>query len=328
MKIPICFATDDKFFKCLCVCVASILKNANVDDEFEFYILNSNCISHENKNIFTELKKIKNFEVYYIDVDKDVIENLLKKAGITIAPETYFRLFLSSLLPKHLTKVIYLDGDTIVCESIKDLFMTDLSDYYIAGVEDIGYYDNSICFGRKRENFTYVNAGLILVNLEKFRKENVELKFISFLNNPGIKLFHHDQDIINFVLHDKCKILDLRYNVQDTFYNISKGVRLHPAQDRIKKALKNPAIIHFSGSSKPWKFSYSVYAKYWFKYLKYTPYKHNFKISDRIKFSFRKYFFYLKLYFRVILSPILIFYRNINFQLVIILLKKYKFKIF
>ena len=49
---------------------------------------------------------------------------------------TYYRLFLSELLPDDISRVLYLDGDIIVTDSLNDLWTTDMHVKALAGVAD------------------------------------------------------------------------------------------------------------------------------------------------------------------------------------------------
>lgn len=63
-------------------------------------------------------------------------------------------------------------------------------------------------------------------------------------------IIFHDQDVLNYVFHDKKKWLSPRYNIQSSFL-VAKNVTRY-GQEMIK-ALKNPLVIHFCmRGSKPW----------------------------------------------------------------------------
>ena len=73
-KISICFCINDKYVQYLGVVLTSILLN-NRKETFKFYVLSSD-ISEENKNILNTLKKkYKNFEIFYIHIDKNRFKN-------------------------------------------------------------------------------------------------------------------------------------------------------------------------------------------------------------------------------------------------------------
>src|SRR5699024_3228667 len=96
-----------------------------------------------------------------------------------ISVVTYYRLALPNLLPQY-DKLIWLDGDTIVCRDLSCLFNTDMGNNYIAGVlapyvaQDANYAKILGIPNMK----TYVNAGVLLWNLDLMRQNNLEQKFM------------------------------------------------------------------------------------------------------------------------------------------------------
>lgn len=253
-KINVCLACDNNYSKYAGVVIASILSNANPTDNLEFFILDGG-ISDEQKEKIYSLKSINDCNINFIKIDDSLFEDYKKiktLAYITIA--TYYRLKLPSLLP-NVDKIIYLDCDTIVTSSLIDLFNTDITDYAIAGILDI---DKKML----KKNPKYFNAGVILMNLEFWRKQNLE-KFIfnwGKENINNIKL--GDQEILNEVLKNEVKIVSDEWNVQSSnFVNRSSYTN-------------SPKIIHFVAKNKPWGGkSYSYHKNLYFKYLQLTPWK-------------------------------------------------------
>lgn len=253
-KINICLACDNNYSKYAGVVIASILSNANSTDDLNIFILDGG-ISDEQKEKIYSLKSINDCNINFIKIDDSLFEDYKKvktHAYITVA--TYYRLKLPSLLP-NVDKIIYLDCDTIVTSSLIDFFNTDITDYAIAGVLDIS---KKIL----KKNPKYFNAGVILMNLEFWRKQNLE-KFIfnwGKENINNIKL--GDQEILNEVLKNEVKIVNDEWNVQSSnFVNRSSYTN-------------SPKIIHFVAKNKPWGGkSFSYHKNLYFKNLQLTPWK-------------------------------------------------------
>jgi len=267
MNINICFTPDDNYAKHLAVTIVSILKNANVDDEFSFYVLDSG-ISEDKKNKISELNKIKTFYIKYVKFDTSVFEKFqLVQSYFSLA--VYYRLLMADLLP-DIDKVIYLDCDIVVLSSLRKLFEEDINEFYIAGVEDIGHYYNHQVLKTELEKL-HINSGVMIVNLKLWRRDNLGNKLITFARETKEELTFGDQDVINKLLN--CKRLDLKWNVQ-TFpcSHVYNNMIFHPLKDEIIEAVRNPHIIHYITSCKPW--DYDVPFGYlYLKYLQYTPFK-------------------------------------------------------
>ncbi|WP_337616702.1 glycosyltransferase family 8 protein, partial [Prevotella sp.] len=132
---------------------------------------------------------------------------------------TYYRLFLSELLPKDISRVIYLDGDIIVMDSLNDLWATDMHDKAIAAVPDS--YNNKIeHYNRLHypQPLGYFNAGVLLINLDYWRTNNVVSAFCQYASANPDSLYCHDQDILNYVFRESKITLPLRYNMLNEYW--------------------------------------------------------------------------------------------------------------
>lgn len=253
-NINVCLSCDDNYSKYAGVVIASILKNANNDDFLNIYILDGN-ISETNKNKILQLKNIKDCNLYFVNIDEsmfDIYKQINTHSYITLP--AYYRLKLTDILP-NVNKIIYLDCDTIVNTSLKKFFETDLQDNYIGGV-----LDARVKHKKQWKNSNYINSGVVLFNLEKIRTDKIENIFIEYTKKNIKNIQTGDQDIINFALKDKIKILPDAWNVQVSGFASRTCFT------------KYPKIIHFIGSDKPWVFASCVFFKdLYFKYLQDTP---------------------------------------------------------
>lgn len=138
-------------------------------------------------------------------------------------------------------KVIQLDVDTIVCDSLQPIWDIDLTDKWVAWCpEHKGIY--------RPYGPIYYNFGVAVLNLEQMRKDNTVYYMVKALNAQRFNFI--DQDVMNlFAVPDKTVDLDVRYNESFCCGYTS-----------------NPAIVHYAGypdwnknSSVP---RYSYYAQY------------------------------------------------------------------
>lgn len=253
-KINVCISCDENYAKYASVVIASILYNAQDEDLLHFYVLDGD-ISSESKSKILSLTKIKPCEIDFIKVDETKLE-IYKQINTHeyITLPTYYRLILSELLP-DVDKIIYLDCDTVVNTSLKDLFETDLAENIIAGV-----LDARVKHKKKWKNSKYINAGMVVFDLDKIRKEDIEQKFVQFTKNNPEKIETGDQDIINYTLEGRIKILPDEWNVQVSGFASRTSFT------------KRPKIIHYIGYYKPWVFGSCTFFKdLYFKYLQLTP---------------------------------------------------------
>lgn len=278
-RINICLSCDDKYSQYAGVFIASVLSNAKPDSNIDIYILDGG-ISDSQKQKILSLKSIKDCNFNFVQInpeDFNDYKNVCSHKYITIA--SYYRLKLASLL-HDADKVIYFDCDMVANSDLQELFDTDLGNYLFAGVQDISRKKVKI-------NPNYVNAGMLIFNLDLIRKENIEEKFLKYVsgNNNSIKC--GDQTIINEVCKERIKLLNETWNVQSSnFQNRSSYIQ-------------NPKIIHFVGKNKPWSGkSFSPHKNLYFKYLQLTPWHLEKKELDKyLKSTAFAYFKYRPLFF-------------------------------
>jgi len=293
-KIPVIFAIDNDYVKPLSAVIISILKNSSKNTQFEFNVLSS-CLSEDNKNILSSLKKFnKNISFNFINM-REYTENLKlekymsrRKDYTYISVETYYRFYISELFPQH-DKVLYLDADILVLEDIKELYDEDISEYYAGVVQDtvleiyIEKPDEKTCTEPKRDfptyfreklkkkNLKYFNAGVLLFNLKKMREDNVAQKLWEFAEKES-PLEYQDQDILNAVLEEKVKYVDYKWDVLKDLKWFAKQVRDEKKKKYLLKTYKHPGIFHYVGDNKPWilhdsSYNYGFIEKWW-KYYK------------------------------------------------------------
>ena len=284
-KIHIVLSTDDNYFKYLTVTLASILKNANYKDNFVFYILNAG-ISEENKYSLKSLKRIKNFEYFYISIDSEKFNSL--STGFCcehVSRATYYRFLIPELF-KHLDKILYLDVDIIVKKSLKNLWEIDLENKYAAAILDSGKELVQECM-QDLGLSQYFNAGVMLFNITKCDSENIsDILFDNYKKlESENKLKCLDQDVLNYTFKENIKWLSPKYNLQTDLYTDLDYSYLKYGESSVKNAIKKPVIIHYTTDRKPWlNCSDHIYRKEYFKYLKYTPYK-----KEYYKYLFKQF---------------------------------------
>lgn len=167
---------------------------------------------------------------------------------------TYYRLFLSELLPNDINRVLYLDGDIIVMDSLNELWATDMHDKAIAAVPDS--YNNKIeHYNRLHypQPMGYFNAGVLLINLDYWRTNNVVSAFCQYASARPDSLYCHDQDILNYVFRESKITLPLRYNMLNEYwFQTRHSVVSWEFDNQMRYGQQRPAIIHYTGLPKPW----------------------------------------------------------------------------
>lgn len=270
MEINICFGIDNNFCQHCGVTIASILLNSNPEDNYNINII-TDYISQENIKALESLKRIRPFELHVHTISIDEYKKLNYNARLGIA--TFYRWKAFEVLDYD--KVLYLDSDIIVRRDIAELYKTDIDGYFCAGAEDI-IAPAMINELKMEKNSLYINAGVMLINLDYARTNNSAEKFIKFLNNPWERECH-DQEILNYLFQGEIKYFDITWNCMIGYVN-------YYDKKHYNEVCKNPAIVHFITDKKPWiPGTAPAYKTQYFMYLKYTPWFQDYMLAYQLE---------------------------------------------
>ena len=264
--IDIVMAFDDTYAQHSAAAMASILLNCDASSRFRFHILDGG-ISSDKKEKLLKLKKLRDFEITFYDMTK-YDWSIFPDNHIHTSEAAYYRLRIPEILPRNITKVLYLDGDIIVEQDLKELWNIDLSNSALGAVEDANGINLGMRLGVSKK---YFNSGVLLLNLEKFRQANSTKKIVKYVENNRKQISYHDQDILNGMFNDQYKEIPLKWNAGHSMYVPDRRLKHTYTDDDALIARKNPGIIHFT-ENKPWYWGWIPHPledEYW-KYLKYT----------------------------------------------------------
>ncbi len=238
----ICFACDKNYLHYLYITISSILHSAKSSDNHNFYILQSDFTDYE-KDIINKLQNIKKFNIEYLHVDESKLEGC-RKEGYHIPIQTFYRYLIADLKPE-LDKIIYLDVDVEVVGSLNEMWNIDIEGYYLgAALDTIVYKDkeHKEKIGINSDS-DYFNAGVLILNLEEFRKNNLmKILVKSSIDNQN-KFSFGDQDALNVTSVNKFKVIDRKYNFRATLLR-----DIYTTEDL--KGIENSIIKHYVGKDK------------------------------------------------------------------------------
>lgn len=277
-NISIVVASDNHYAILIAALLKSIEINHVSDEHIDFYIIDDG-ISKNNKLKIENVISGNTISIFWFEKKSIIPEGLTIPVDKSAFPlTTYLRLFAPYALSADVEKFIYLDVDTIVMKDISLLWNTDLNNHTIGAVLDVGktvdcewggipnYKELGLSSDTK-----YFNAGVMLIDVKKWRAENVSEKVINTLRIYSEHVVLVDQYGLNVVFANKWQELDPKWN----WFAFKEN--------------EDPSLIHFL-DIKPIFSNYNskeVYKDEFFKYLYMTPWK-NFKpISGRHR-TFRK----------------------------------------
>lgn len=260
---------DNQYVKYCIVMLTSLFEN-NKWEKHSIHIISGELSEDSQKKLTEWIEHKYGNKVHFYMVSKEILHNCpIKESYISLA--AYYRLFLESILPLNLSKILYLDCDLVVTGSLKDFWDVDISHCAVGCVEDM-WSEKADNYTRLNydASFSYFNSGVLLINLDFWRKIGFEAKAIQFIKDHAKELIFFDQDILNALLHDQKIFLPLKYNLQDGFYRVKHRIQKQTVED-VNRALATPIVIHYTGGKKPWNYNSMHPCKdAYFKYLDMT----------------------------------------------------------
>ncbi|MDO4438541.1 MAG: glycosyltransferase family 8 protein [Eubacteriales bacterium] len=283
--MDIVYNCDDGYVKYTAVSICSLYENNKNVKELRVHILGNN-ISENSKAKLSGLaegyeRKISFYDLCgFEELVKELAGGYVNAGKFTIT--ALARLFAVRLLPSDIGRILYLDCDTLVLSELSGLWETELSGKVAAmAAEPTIYPEVKERLGLKVSD-PYFNAGMILIDTELWAKEKILENAMDFYKENNGSLPFSDQDLINFALKDRIKIVSQTYNFITNYYYqsfryLTKNVSWYAncmTKSEWKLAYKAPKIVHFAGDERPWiKGSFNPYKKEFMHYKSLTPWK-------------------------------------------------------
>ena len=270
--IHIACCSNEKLAPMFGVVVTSVGINVTSDDVM-MYLLHNGLKDSTVKRLQKIADRYK-VGLKFLEIDLEILKDCPVDDKIHYGNiMMYARLLLPSMLP-NLDKVIYLDCDLVVCKDLQSLWETDVNDMAVAMAPDLWYQDKGT-LSRLGINNNYLNSGVIVMNLDYWRKHDVQNRLLSYIIDKGKELIYNDQDALNVILQKERWQLPVKYNVTPYYFNRNLDNYPKEMHEEIREARINPIIFHFLGNIKPWSLGCYVPGKKLFmKYQKESGWRH------------------------------------------------------
>lgn len=251
--INICIASDNNYSPLVATTIAS---TCSTTSRFvKFWCLESGITDFNKKMINSLHEKFKNFDIEYITIDKQLIQDFANKISTSghISADTYSRLYIPNLFPQ-MEKMIYLDVDLIVTKDIGELYDFNLGRYALGAVAADYGVDKSKWFTNMEMSTAhhYFNAGVLLLNPKELYEDNFLDKISHIANKYSKHIILGDQDLLNKYFNAQYKELPWRFNLTTRFIEMELAHRDPQHRLQMQKEYQNGVIRHFESKKKPW----------------------------------------------------------------------------
>lgn len=242
-------------------------------DDITFHIVANDLTSNSKTIIFNQVKNSKALVSFYTVPSLLLEAYKLKWGHKRLSMTVFYRCLLATILPETIEKVVYMDCDVLVLQSLRDLWNTPMENIAVAGVQDLletpKEYFSRLEYDSK---YGYFNGGMLLINLDYWRKHNVENRLKEYFRANLDKVVRNDQDIMNAVLYKEKQMLDMKWNVQiDVF--LTKHYSDINLRNKCLAVAGDIGILHYCYRKKPWHYNcIHPMRDLFFKYQKLTPF--------------------------------------------------------
>ena len=249
--INIVYACDSNYNQQLNNSINSILKHCS--ENVSIFIIHDKPVSFEERKLklikkFPNLKRIELFSINKNDIK---FPNLKNKH---VSEATYYRLFIEELIPFEVDFLLYLDADIICIKNLAEHYKRIVdqlkqSEYVIGCRTEFQLNDsNRIKFESLEMNsISYFNAGVMFINFNKWRKNNIGKKLIEKLNDDDLDLEYWDQDLLNNHFDG---------NYIEIYEMLNKPLNVKWEMNR-NEIWSTSVLLHYQGNCKPWNIKYA-----------------------------------------------------------------------
>ena len=244
---------DKNYILPLQVMLTSLYMN-NPGEKVELYLLHSRLQEKELEPLEKQCGRL-GYKFFPVKIE----DSWFSQAPVTkqYPREMYYRLLAPCFLPQKLHRILYLDPDILVINSLRPLWETDMKGRLFAAAAHTGKTNlaNNINQVRLGTTHKYFNSGVLLINLDQGRKEILPEEIFQYAGEHAKELLLPDQDILNAVFGSRTLELDdylWNYDARNysTYLLRSGGVC------DMDWVMGNTGILHFCGKTKPWQAGY------------------------------------------------------------------------
>lgn len=262
-NIDVAYILDSNYIDITLLSLESLALNRNDFNNYRIHLILNNIQNTDGLNkinsFVSKFYNKNNFIIKTYNIDESTsyeYKNVRSMNHVTASALLKFNL---STILGDVSKVIYIDGDTIIYSDLNELFNVNLDNYYAAAVYD---YNIMTSYGKKNKFYKkllddcaeYINSGVLVLNLEQIRKDGVESRLIKCKLHE--KTMFMDQDVFNIIFRNKIKYISCKFNYLIKYFSIKNGnLRSIYKYDKVFPSDINEAkhfttILHIAGKDK------------------------------------------------------------------------------
>lgn len=269
ININIVYICDENYAFTTLMSIRSLKAHRNKKYLYHVYIVTKDLSQQSMDKLKAESEKDR-FQIDVCINHLDFSEILSEHVYVTKAALIKFAL--PSIFDRF-DKVLYVDGDTLFRDGFEEIFQTNIDAVYAAVVKDMStYFEGNHLQELGLEQ--YFNSGVMYLNLEKMRCDQIEQKLLDYKKQEKNKPMFMDQDAFNVVFHENVVYVHPRFNF---IYDVLRRYTAkqiadfyHICESESAKLDQEACILHMAGGKKPWNNLESEQLDEWLNYIRYV----------------------------------------------------------
>ena len=304
--IHISMSLDKNYSDLSLISIASVLNTSSLNTYIHFHILGLNFGLDEIKNIIN-LKKINNKVDFLFYNAKQVEYDFERGKGEYRGFGVYGKI-LSPQIVNNTNKILILDSGDILCQKdLSEIYFYDIKNNYFGWIlENCAGNYLKYSFDKFMTNNFHPNAGVFLVNIRLFRKDELYKKAV-FLGKSYYRLICPIQDILITIANYRFQFFPLNFNIY--LYDKNKKSKIEKkkktsidiwledqkyspykyTKEEIYDAISDPVILHFYKGKLQEKRECNKYVLQWLEYAKISGKYEDLKLKYPNPFNCLKY---------------------------------------
>lgn len=290
--ISIVTACDENYVRAAAVALVSAAASVGSRRKLDLYVLDGGVSDGSKAKLERSCAQFGR-AVRWLTSDLRAIRDL--PVSQHVSHSTYLRIFLAEVLPASVSRAIYLDADLVVTRDLSELWATPLEDAYCGAVQDafLPVLDPAVAFDHPLQcqvapnqdprpianyreldlsgEMPYFNAGIMLVNVARWRRERVAARALDCLRANAQHVRYWDQYALNVLFAGQWSKVDARWNQSSDVFQLPSWQRSHYSLAEFWQVRRDPWIVHFNNLPKPWDANcVHPFRGLFFQYLKET----------------------------------------------------------
>jgi len=225
------------------VSIYSLLEN--ITEKINIHIIHKDPDSFKKLyKVVQQHKNIENLNIIKFEINNFKFPNV---ENAHVSEATYYRFFIEEFIDEDIDNLIYLDSDIICINNPLKDFKAIINEFNqsnqtISAKSEL----QSLSKGLELKSKKYFNAGVMVINTDKWFNNNIQKELVNLTDKHKDKLQFWDQDVLNIYFDGKYIELSKYLNFTLDMKPFEKINNLDSFDmDKVK-------LIHYVGKFKPW----------------------------------------------------------------------------